>query len=232
MFFKVTVFAVDGNKIFGLQQRVHYLVFFTAGVSRNVDMLQTFVNNVRAFAVKIVYYSVNELFVTGDWRRGYDYRIVTAHGYGGIITVRHTRKRAHRLALTARGNDQNFAVAHILYFRNVHENAFGNFYFAYLFRRFYHVKHTSARERDLSSVLYGKVYYLLQAMYVGRKSRHYNAPFHVFVKQPVQRSAHGCFAHGKARALDIGAFTHIQQHAARAYLRDGFKVNRCARNGS
>ena len=94
-------------------------------------------------------------------------------------------------------------------FRHVYERAFGQADFAYFFSRFEHVVHTSARQRDLSAVFYGKVDYLLQTVHVGSERGDYKPAPRIFREQSVKRRADDRFAHGKARPFDIRAFAHI-----------------------
>ena len=104
-----------------------------------MNILQTFVYDFRALPVKVVYYPVYEFFITGYGRSRNNYRIVHPDSYRRIVTVCHTGERAHWLALTARGNYDDFLVAHIAYFGNVDYNVGRNSYFPDFFRRLYNV---------------------------------------------------------------------------------------------
>ena len=66
-------------------------MLFTACVPRNVNVLQTFINDVGALSIQIINNAVNEFFVAGNGRRGNYYGIVFTDGYDGVFAVCHTR---------------------------------------------------------------------------------------------------------------------------------------------
>ena len=65
-------------------------MLFLTGVPRNVNFFKTFVDDVRAQMVKLVYNAVNSALVTGNGRSGNYDSIVCAHCYGGVFAVGHT----------------------------------------------------------------------------------------------------------------------------------------------
>ena len=74
--YEVPVFAVDGDEVLGLEQRVHYFVLFAAGVPRNVYIFKALVHDLGAEMVQLVYYAVHVALVAGYGGRRYDYGIV------------------------------------------------------------------------------------------------------------------------------------------------------------
>ena len=188
---------------------MHYLVLFAAGVTRNVDIFEAFVYDVRAEMIELVYDPVYAPLVAGYGGSRNDYGVVVADREGGIFLVCHSRQRAHGFALAARAYDDELVVPVIFYLGNVDDDALGNVDFTYLFSRFDDVKHAPAVERHPAPELDGEVYYLLKAVNVGGKGCNNQPPRRIFGKQPVESSAYDRLAHRIARTLDIGAFAEI-----------------------
>ena len=145
---------------------MHYFMLFAAGMTRNVYVFQPFVHHVRAEMIQLVYYAVDVALVARDGRRGDDYRVVAAHGQGGIFAVGHAVQGAHGLALTARAHYQHLVVAQAARARDIHYQPFGYGQLAYLLRRFDHVEHAAAVERQPAPVAHGDIHYLLQPVHV------------------------------------------------------------------
>ena len=85
--------------------------------------------------------------------------------------ARHAGEGAHRLALAARGNNDDLAVEIVFDLFHVDEHAFGNGQLADLGGCVPDVEHTPARKSHLAAVLCGKIDDLLQAMHVGSEGR-------------------------------------------------------------
>ena len=61
-------------------------------------------------------------------------------------------------------------------------------------------------------------------MYVGRERGDNKSPVFVLVKYVAHRSSDRRFAHGRAGALDVGAFAKQQQNALLAYFRNALQI--------
>ena len=85
-------------------------VFFLTGVTRNMNFFETFVNDVGTLFIKVIDDAIYHFLVSRDRRGGNDDRIVIADRHFIEISRSHAGKRAHRLALRARGNDDELAV--------------------------------------------------------------------------------------------------------------------------
>ncbi len=125
------------------------------------------------------------------------------------IARSHARERAHRLALGARGNDDEFPVKKVFALFDIDEHSFGDFEFADLHRRVHDLEHTAPRKGDFTAILHRQIDNLLQTVYIGRKRGDHKPTIHIFREKMIERSADDRFAHGIAEAFDICGFAHI-----------------------
>ena len=198
---------------------------------RNVYLFERFVDNVRAFPVKVVDDAVDHLFVARDGAGGNDDRVVFTDCDLVEFPRRHARERAHRLALTARGYDDDLAVEKVFRLFDVDEHALGNGELSDLACRVDDVEHAPARKRDLSAVFDRKVHDLLQAVHVGRKRRDNDAPVRIFRKEMIERGAHHRFTHRITGTLHIRRFAEQEFHPFPADLGNAGQVDLPARDG-
>ena len=182
MAFQVTVFAVYGYEKFGIEKIVQYLVLFLAGVPRNVNFFQAFINDVRALFIKIVDDAVHHFFISGNGRRGNNNRIVVSDRHFVEIARSHTGKRAHRLALRTRRNDQKLAVEQVFTLFDIDQYTFGYLELAYFNGGIDDLEHAPSRQSHFTAILYRQIDNLLQAVHVGRECRDNQPTIHVLRK--------------------------------------------------
>ena len=185
-----------------------------------VDLRDRFINDFRAFSVKIVNDLINALFVARNGRRRNNDRIVAPHLHLIVIARSHSGKRAHRLALASRGNDNKVFIGNVFDFFDIHHHVFGNGDLADLCRRVDDVEHASPRKSDLSSVFFGKIHDLLKTVNVRCESRHDDPSSRVVAEKPVERFADDHFTHGIPFLLDVRRFAQKKSYAFFADLRD------------
>ena len=224
MLFLMTVLAVNGHEKLRFEQCVHEFQLFLIGVTRNVHFCQGLVYDLATVTIKVVYDVVNHPLVARYGRRGNNHGIVISETHLAHFVARHAGERAHGLALTARRNDDEVFVVYILYLVDINDEIVRIAQFAYLRRRCRYVYHTATAKRDFALIFYRKIYYLLQAVYVGRERRYYYAAFGIVREYAVERRANRRLAHGRAFALYVGAFAKKEQYAPVAYLGYALKV--------
>ena len=216
--FLMSVLAVDGHEELGLYERMDKLELVLISVSGNVDFGERFVYDAATVTIQVVYYVIHHALVAGYGRCGYDDGVVVTQLDLGHFVASHARERAERLALTARGDDDEVLVLHLLYLVDVHHHVVGITQLANARCGRGYVYHAPTAERHLALVLDRKVYDLLYAVDVGRERRYEYAALGVVREYVVEGRAHGGLAHGRARALDVGALGEEKQHSAVAYL--------------
>ena len=206
-------------------------MLFLAGVTGDVDLFQALIHDFRALFVQVVDDAVDHALVARDGARGDDHGIVGADRDFVELPRRHARQRAHRLALRARGDDDDLPVKEILGLFHIDEGALGDGDLPDLGSRLNDVEHTPSRERHLAAVLDGDVHDLLQSVDVGGERRNDDAPVRVFCKDVLERRADDLLAHRVPGALDVGGLAEIEKHALFAVFGDLFQIDGLARHG-
>lgn len=124
MQFKVAILAVNGNEKLRPYKREHKFQLLLAGVSRNVDIVGRIVDDVRAEFVKIVDDVVYAALVAGDRRCGNNDGVRRRNRNFVESALRHSGKRAHRLALTARAKNGNALRREFVGFVDIDDKVF------------------------------------------------------------------------------------------------------------
>ena len=142
---------------------------------------KTFVNSFCAVLIDVVDDVVNHFFVTGNRRRRNDDGVVVPQLNFGKFAVCYASERAHGFALAAGGEDKQIFVRFLVYHVYIDNHRIIQFKLAYFGCALDNVYHASAGKRHFTLELFGKVYYLLQAVNVGRESRNENSSVLILV---------------------------------------------------
>ena len=167
-----------------------------------MDFGYRFIDDFRAFFVKIVYYLINTLFVTGNGRSGNNYSIVISYLNLIVVAGSHSRERAHRLALAARRDDDHLLHAVVVDLVDIDNRAFRRRDVAKLERDVDDVDHAAAEHGDVALVAHSRVDDLLDAVDVGGEGRDDDALL-AALEEAVEGSSHGALAHRVAGALNV-----------------------------
>ena len=97
-------------------------------------------------------------------------------------------------------------------------------------RDFSDVIHAAAEERHFAAILGGHIQDLLQPVNGRTEAGDHQPPLGA-IKDFVQARAHGAFAFGVARPVDVGGVGHQQQHAALAVFGEGVQIERLVVGG-
>ena len=202
---QMLLLAVDGNEELRSDKAVNDFQLLLAGVTRDVYVVHRLIDDLAAALEQLVNYVADGLFVAGDRIRGDDDEVALAHHDLAVIGVRHTRQRAHRLALTARRDKYDLLARIFVEHVEVDQNIVGHVKVAELLGYVHVVDHASAREGDLSAVLRGAVDDLLDAVDIRREGRDDNAVVRRVVEKHIQAVGHEPLCARKARTRCVGA---------------------------
>ena len=150
----------------------------------------------------------HQLLVAGNRRRRNDDRIAGNDCHFAVLTHSHARQRRHRLALTARRDDDNLIRRIEIDLVDVDNRAFRRGNITHLKGDRDHVHHAAAQHGDLSLVAHRRVDDLLDAVDVRGKRGDDNALLRV-MKRFVKRRADRALAGRMPLALRVGT---VRQH--------------------
>src|SRR5712675_1794081 len=101
---EMTVFAVNGDEIFRLDELKDEFLFFLAGVAGNVNGAAGIVVIDQGAATEhVIEHAENCFFISGDDACGKDHGVVFVNGNEAMIVDRNARERRHRFGLAAAG---------------------------------------------------------------------------------------------------------------------------------
>ena len=168
---QVLLLAVHRDEILRLRQRLNDLELLLTGVARNVHLVHRFVHDVAAALQKLVNNRADGFFVARDRARGDDNHVVLADGHLTVIVERHARQRGHRLALTARRDQDDLVLRVAGNHVEVDQEAVRHIQIAEAARDRHHIDHAAAGKRDLAAILRRAVDDLLHAADIRRERR-------------------------------------------------------------
>ena len=210
---QVTVFTMHRHEETRTHQIVHHLDFLLAGVAGNVDAVALFIDNVRTQLVQMVDSTGNKLFVARNRCSRNNY-CITGHNINLFMVIHsHTSERAHRLALTAGGDNNNLFRRIVMSFVNINQHALGNLQVTKLLGDIYNIHHAAADNCYLTVILHSSINNLLDTMYV-RGEGCYNNTMLSIAELLVKGLAYHFFAGSEARALGVGAVCQQAQYTA------------------
>ena len=99
--------TVHGQEVLRVRQGQHKLLFFLAGVARNMGVVHVLVDDLGAQSQQAVDDLGNGLFVAGDGTGRDDDKVVGADLDLTVAGLRHAGQRRQRLALAAGGNEHD-----------------------------------------------------------------------------------------------------------------------------
>ena len=108
MLTKVLLLTVYGDKEFRSCKTEHKLQLLLTGVSRNMHLVHSFVDNLCAELQQFIHYPADSLFIAGNGRCGNNNVVIGNNRNPSVLAECHSVKRRHRLALTARCDNYHF----------------------------------------------------------------------------------------------------------------------------
>ena len=217
------VFAVDGDEILRLHQRVNQLQLLLAGVAGNVHLRHGLVHHLRAAAVQLVDDPGDEFLIAWDGVGGHDDHVALADLQLAVLGVGHAGQARHGLALAAGGHHQDLLVRVLVEAVHVDDALLGDVQLADLHGHPAHVDHAPPDEAHPPAVADGVVNDHLHAVDVAGEHGHDHTALGV-PKQVLEGGADLDLAHGVAGALHVGGLAQQGQHALLAQGGEGSQI--------
>ena len=148
-----------------------------------------------------------------------------------MVGKRHSVKRAHRLALAARGNYGHHFVRVFAYLVYINKYILRHIHIPQLHGGAHHIHHTAPRDCHLASEFCAGVDYLLNTVHIGGKGGDYYALVGIGKKNMLKGGGNSLFRGGKAAALHIGGLAHKQVNALVTVLTQSGHIHHTAVNG-
>ena len=220
----MALLAVERNEEARMQQRVHNLELFLAGVAGDMQALELIVDNVGSLAVELVDDLADGLFVAGDSRGGDDHTVARLNFHLSVPGEGHAVQSRHIFALRARRNNHDLVLWKGFDGVDVDKGVVWNLEIAKVRRDLQDIFHAAACDRDLSSVLVRNVQKALKAKGVGRK-RCDDDPLAAAGELAVKTVGDAALRGRKARALDVCGVAQEGKHALVSELAQARKID-------
>ncbi|OQA26079.1 MAG: hypothetical protein BWY61_00800 [Firmicutes bacterium ADurb.Bin354] len=141
-----------------------------------------------------------------------------------MSSVCHSRKSRKAFTLASRSDDDLFLIRIIPEFIKIHKGIFRGAESFEIKRCLDYADHAASLYGNLSAILMGYVYYLLNSVNVGCKSSN-DEPFMLLLLKDIPESIpNGSLRGRKARTLRISAVTHKGQHSFFAKLTESLQI--------
>ena len=145
-----------------------------------------------------------------------------------VIRERHAGQGAHRLALAARGDDNELIGGIAVYHIDIDNYPLGYIEIAELRRDAHDIFEASADERDLASEARRNIHYLLHAVDIGRECCNYYAVVASLAEEGLERFADLSLALGEAGTLGVGGVGHKAEDSLLPYLGESAEIHHTA----
>ena len=200
-------------------------------MSGNVNIVHSLIHDIRAALHELVYNLINKLFVAGNRSCG-NYNIIVWMNFDlTVIRERHAGQGAHRLALAARGDDNELLGGVSVDKLAAYQQVIGDIEIAELGADTDHVLKASAHYGDLPAQRIGNIDYLLHSVNIGGEGRNdYAAPARL-PEEHLKGFADLTLALGITGSLRIGRVRQQAKDALAAELRKPRKVYHTAVDG-
>lgn len=173
-----------------------------------MDFVHLLIYDIRAELHQLVDDTADGLFVAGNRSCG-NYNIIVWMNFDlTVIRERHAGQGAHRLALAARGDDNELIGGIAVYHIDIDNYPLGYIEIAELRRDAHDIFEASADERDLASEARRNIHYLLHAVDIGRECCNYYAVVASLAEEGLERFADLSLALGEAGTLGVGRVGH------------------------
>ena len=225
MALELLILAVHREEELRLGEREHDLQLLLAGVARDVHLVHPLVDHVGAQPHQVVDDAADRLFVAGNGVGADDDEVVRSDRHLAVVARRHARKRAHRLALAARRDEDDVLGAVAVDVVDVDHDALGGLEVAELGRDEHGVDHAAAGDGDLAAVFRGRLADELHAVDVGREGRNNDPLMLRLLEELVEALGDRHLGGGEAGALGVGRIGQQRKHALAAQLAEPREVD-------
>ena len=221
------VVAVDGHDVARPREVEHQLDLLLEAVARGVDRGVARRHHVGADVVEPVDRLVDRALVARDRRRGEDDRVALAQLDLRVVAVGHPPQRGERLALGARGDDDDLLRRVVVDLAQRHEHALGHGDVAQRAPDVDVLAHRAPDERHLAVERRRRVDDLLDAVDVRGEAGDHDPPL-AALEDALEVGADHRLARGEAGAVGVRGVAAQQQQALAAELGQAGDVRRRA----